>query len=139
MSALKFLDTNVLAYAYDNGDARKQGIGREFLRRGLQTGEYVISVQILMELSATLLYKFATRISAEQMMRTLDVLAPLRVVEPDRDLVRRGVETAAQYGMHFYDGMIVAAAERAGCKRIWSEDLNAGQEYFGVMVQNPFV
>jgi len=34
--------------------------------------------------------------------------------------------------------MIVAAAERAGCSKIWSEDLNAGQEYFGVPVENPF-
>ena len=24
-----------------------------------------------------------------------------------------------------------AAAERAGCERIWSEDLNASQKYFG--------
>lgn len=38
----------------------------------------------------------------------------------------------------FYDGMIVAAAERAGCKRILSEDFNTGQEYFGVTVANPF-
>jgi predicted nucleic acid-binding protein len=34
--------------------------------------------------------------------------------------------------------MIVAAAERANCSRIWSEDLNAGQSYFGVGVENPF-
>jgi predicted nucleic acid-binding protein len=34
--------------------------------------------------------------------------------------------------------MILAAAERAGCQRIWSEDMNAGQSYFGVKVKNPF-
>jgi len=34
--------------------------------------------------------------------------------------------------------MIVAAAERAGCQQIWSEDLNTGQKYFGVTVMNPF-
>jgi predicted nucleic acid-binding protein len=34
--------------------------------------------------------------------------------------------------------MIVAAAERAGCGRIWSEDFNAGQKYFGITVTNPF-
>jgi predicted nucleic acid-binding protein len=48
------------------------------------------------------------------------------------------VEARAAYGLHFYDGMIVAAAERGGCERIWSEDLNAGQKYFGVTVENPF-
>lgn len=43
-----------------------------------------------------------------------------------------------RYGVHFYDGMILAAAERSSCGRIWSEDFNAGQRYFGIVVENPF-
>jgi predicted nucleic acid-binding protein len=35
--------------------------------------------------------------------------------------------------------MIVAAAERAGSERILSEDLSAGQNYFGIAVANPFL
>jgi len=53
-------------------------------------------------------------------------------------MVRRAVEAHAEYGVRFYDGMIVAAAERGGCERIWSEDFNAGQKYFGIVVENPF-
>ncbi len=68
----------------------------------------------------------------------LDRLSPIKLVVSDRELVRRAVEARAAYGIHFYDGMIVAAAERAGCKRIFSEDFNAGQEYFGLTVMNPF-
>jgi predicted nucleic acid-binding protein len=34
--------------------------------------------------------------------------------------------------------MECVTAEHAKCGRIWSEDLNAGQEYFGVTVMNPF-
>ena len=34
--------------------------------------------------------------------------------------------------------MIIAAAEQAGSKRIWSEDLNSSQEYFGIKTENPF-
>jgi predicted nucleic acid-binding protein len=61
------------------------------------------------------------------------------VIAPDSATVRRAVEAREQYGLHFYDGMMVAAAERAGCPRIWSEDLNPGQVYFGVRVENPFL
>ena len=71
-------------------------------------------------------------------MAVLDTLGPLRVVVTDGDIVRRAVEVHAKYGLHFYDGMIVAAAERGGCGRIWSEDFNAGQEYFRIAVENPF-
>jgi len=137
MSGPDFLDTNVLAYAYDDGEPRKQSIARRCVRRAI-LGEFVISVQVLSELAATLLYKFAIRVPAEEMTIILDVLSPVRVVQPDKELVRRAVEAHAQYGVHFYDGMILAAAERAGCGRILSEDLNAGQEYFGVKVENPF-
>ena len=65
-------------------------------------------------------------------------LAPIPLITPDSDIVRRAVEARAAYGIHFYDGMVVAAAERGGCQRIWSEDLNPGQNYFGVTVENPF-
>jgi predicted nucleic acid-binding protein len=53
-------------------------------------------------------------------------------------MVSRAVEARAAYSIHFYDGMIVAAAERAGCEKILSEDLNSQQKYFGVVVANPF-
>ena len=137
MIAPEFLDTNILVYAYDDGEPAKQLTARSYLQRALE-GEYVISVQVLAELTATLLHKFSIPITAAKMTVILDALSPLKVVEPDKALVRRAVEAHEQYGINFYDGMIVAAAERAGCKRIWSEDLNAGQEYFGVKVESPF-
>jgi predicted nucleic acid-binding protein len=137
MSAGEFLDTNILVYAYDDGEPRKQSIARGYVQRAV-AGEYVISVQVLAELSTTLLHKFSIPLEPDKMIRILDALSPLPIVEPDKELVRRAVEANEQYGVHFYDGMILAAAERAGCARILSEDLNAGQEYFGVRVENPF-
>ena len=101
-------------------------------------GQYVISVQVLAELSTTLMHRFAVPLLPEQIKRILDALSPVRVVQPDKELVRRAVEAHGEYGVYFYDGMILAAAERAGCTKVWSEDLNAGQEYFGVRVENPF-
>ena len=72
------------------------------------------------------------------MISILDSLSTVRVVLLDEELVRRAVEAHVQYSVHFYDGMILAAAERAGCPRILSEDLNAGKEYFGIKVEKPF-
>jgi predicted nucleic acid-binding protein len=69
----------------------------------------------------------------------LNRLSPIKSIVPDADLIRRAVEAHSAYGLHFYDGLIIAAAERAGCSRIWSEDFNSGQEYFGVTAANPFV
>jgi predicted nucleic acid-binding protein len=137
MTALDFLDTNVLVYAYDGSHPAKQKVARELLRNGI-TAKLVISTQVLAEFAATLLHKISVPAKADTVLKALDAMAPFRLIVPDGELVRRAVEAQVSYGIHFYDGMIVAAAERAACQRIWSEDLNAGQVYFGVTVENPF-
>ena len=137
MPAPDFLDTNVLVYAYDPGDPRKRRIAQDLVRKAL-AGEILASTQVLAEFAATLLHKTVPAARPADVTAVLDALGPIRVVVSDRDVVRRAVEVRAEYGLHFYDGMIVAAAERGGCARIWSEDLNAGQKYFGIAVQNPF-
>jgi predicted nucleic acid-binding protein len=137
MSGPDFLDANVLVYAYDVADRAKQSIAQDLVRRAV-AGGMVISTQVLAEFAATLLHKLTPAPSSADVIALLDTLAPIRLVAPDHDIVRRAVEAKAAYGLHFYDGMIVAAAERAGCERIWSEDFNSGQKYFGVTVANPF-
>jgi predicted nucleic acid-binding protein len=132
-----FLDTNVLVYAYDVTDPRKQTIGQNLVKKAL-AGESIISTQVLAEFATTLLHKLSPSALPEDVIALLDTFAPIKVSLPDEGVVRRAVEARAAYGLHFYDGMIVAAAERAGCERIWSEDLSAGQKYFGVEVRNPF-
>ncbi len=137
MTGPDFLDTNVVVYAFDTSNPDKQKVSRALLKSGI-AGRAVISTQVLAEFASALLHKISPRASADAVMRGLDALAAIRTIIPDRDLIRRAVESHAAYGIHFYDGMIVAAAERGGCGCIWSEDLNAGREYFGVTVKNPF-
>jgi len=108
------------------------------LVREALVGNLVISTQVLTEFAATLLHKMSPSAEPDDVAAVLDTLAPVRLVKPDGQTVRRAVEANARYGLHFYDGMIVAAAERASCGRILSEDFNAGQKYFGVTVENPF-
>jgi predicted nucleic acid-binding protein len=132
-----FLDTNILVYAYDISDPAKQRVAQDLVRKAV-AGELVISTQVLAEFAATLLHKLSPAPSSQDVIALLDTLAPIRIIPPDHETVRRAVEAKSAYGLHFYDGMIVAAAERAGCERIWSEDFNPGQKYFGIAVSNPF-
>jgi predicted nucleic acid-binding protein len=138
MSALEFLDTNVLVYAYDPHEPRKQQIARSLLRRAL-AGEIVASNQVLGEFATTLLHKLKPPTNPDDLIRLLDSFGPIELVQLDGDVLVRAVRAHAQYGLNFYDGLIVAAAERAGCLKIWSEDFNAKQKYFGITVENPFI
>jgi predicted nucleic acid-binding protein len=137
MTASEFLDSNVLVYAYDSVDRRKSSIARDLVRRAID-GQVVASSQVLGEFAVTLLHKMSPPAVPYDVLAILDGLGPIQLIPVDSDTVRRAVEAKAEYGIHFYDGMIVAAAERGGCRMIWSEDLNPKQRYFDIEVLNPF-
>jgi len=138
MSGADFLDSNVLVYAYQFNDPEKQRIAQRLVEEAI-AGKFVISIQVLEEFATTLLHKAVPRATPAAMITILDRLAPIKLVALDGGLIRRAVEAQSAYGLHFCDCMIVAAAERAGCARIWSEDLNHAQKYFGITVANPFI
>jgi len=132
-----FLDTNVFVYAYDASSPHKQRVAQDLVRKAV-AGEMLTSVQVLAEFAAALLHKVSPAVDADDLCAILDALAPIKVIAPSPELVRRAVQVRAAYGLHFYDGLIVAAAEHGRCAKIWSEDMNPRQKYFGVTVENPF-
>jgi predicted nucleic acid-binding protein len=63
------------------------------------------------------------------------------------DLHRLGTELAmfdealrlcGRFQISYYDAAILAAAKQLGCKVVYFEDLNDGQDYDGVRLENPF-
>src|SRR6266567_9260486 len=111
-----FLDTNIFVYGYDITDPRKQRLAQDLIRRALG-GQMLASAQVLGEFASVLLHKVNPPTPPQDVTAILDVLAPIKLVSTDADTVRRAVEVRARYGVHFYDGMIIAAAERGGCER----------------------
>jgi predicted nucleic acid-binding protein len=137
MSGPEFLDTDILVYSYDTSAPSKQHIARSLLAEAV-IADFVTSTQVLAEFASTMIHKPRHAARPEDLITALNAFHSIRVVPTDAGIVRRAVEARSKYGIHFYDGMIVAAAERARCTRIWSEDLNPGQNYFGIAVENPF-
>ena len=58
-------------------------------------------------------------------------------VEITPALIRRALELQFRYQIDYWDAGILAAAEHARCRVLWSEDLNPGQLYATVHVENP--
>ena len=131
-------DTNILVYAWDAKHRRKRSIARGLIRRAL-SGEGLLSQQVFGEFSAVMLYQMKPAIPASEVLPALDALANIRLVPSGAGVARRALEAAAAYGIHFYDGLVVAAAERGNCSTIYSEDLNHGQSYFRAELVNPFL
>jgi predicted nucleic acid-binding protein len=57
----------------------------------------------------------------------------------DYPLIVAGIESSLRFNISFWDGAIIAAAERLGATTLYTEDLNHGQHYRSVQAINPFL
>jgi len=139
MSAEFFLDTNVIVYSFDSGASEKSTIAFRLIRNALQTGEGIISTQVVQEFLNVATRKFSVPMKPEDAKQfLLKVLNPLCQVYADLPLFESCLELQAETGYSFYDSLILAGAIRAGCSTVYSEDLQAGQTVRGVRIVNPF-
>ncbi|MGA0333535.1 MAG: PIN domain-containing protein [Kiritimatiellia bacterium] len=137
MSAVRFLDTNVLLYAYDLDAPAKRAVALKVVEEGwIRPGSAAVSVQVLQEFHVNLTRKGLSR---EEASKVAESYLAWPVVENTAVLFRNGCEVQARWQLSLWDAMILAAAQAAGAKELWSEDLNPGQKYGSVRVVNPFV
>jgi predicted nucleic acid-binding protein len=66
-------------------------------------------------------------------------LSPLLRIYPSVVLYRRSLNIQSRYQYSFYDSLIIAAALEAGCKTLYSEDMQHGQRIEQVTIKNPFL
>ena len=133
MAALTFVDTNVLAYAYDADSGEKGERAREILA---DIDGAVVSTQVVLEFFAVLTRKLGLTCDAAE--EATESLMELEVVATDARLVREGLRISRDHDISHWDGMIIAAAAASGCEVLLTEDLNDGQVIEGVRVVNPF-
>lgn len=138
MSGRIFLDTNILICTFDMSDPKKQERALNLLHEGLIQNNAVLSAQVLSEFFTVATKHLPEPISIEEARGFIGVVEVLQIVEMDLPLVKRAIETHEQYTINYWDALIVAAAERARCDIIFSEDLSAGQQYHNIKVENPF-
>jgi predicted nucleic acid-binding protein len=74
----------------------------------------------------------------EEIDGMLDYFRELLEIDVTIDLVRHALAVKEEYGIQFYDALIVSSAEKLGCHEIVTEDLNPNQTYRGMAVVNPF-
>lgn len=132
-----FLDTNILLYAALGRD--HAGHRWERAREIALSEDYCTSGQVLAEFYNVATRKGAPPLSPQKAREWVRVVAmkPCQPVTPD--VVLAAIDHAHRYQLSYWDGAIIAAAERIGARVLYSEDLNHGQTYGSVRVENPFL
>ena len=130
-----FLDSNILAYAQDGSAGEKQRRCREVVAGLAESGDGVISTQVLQEFFVAVTRKLGVSpLAAKGVMKTFDVF---EIVQVSPALIQEAVDCSVLNQLSFWDSLILAAASSAGCTTVFSEDLSAGQQVLGVKIQNP--
>ncbi|MCC6311074.1 MAG: hypothetical protein IT345_09190 [Trueperaceae bacterium] len=57
----------------------------------------------------------------------------------DLDLVRAALALRQRFRRSYWDAAIVATAKLSGCRELWSEELQHGQNVDGLHIVNPFM
>lgn len=138
MSGRVFLDSNVVVYSVDESPAEKTKHDRAVELLSRQPENLVVSTQVLQEFYVVTTRKLKRPLGEERAARAVRGLAKLQVVSVDASLVLDAIDTSRSAQLSLWDALIIEAASRAGCDRVLSEDLNAGQLIRGVEIENPF-
>lgn len=114
-----FFDTNVLMYLLSDEQAKADRAEMLMEEGG------TISVQVLNELANVARRKKA--LPWNELRPFLSTICSLLNVRPlTKELHDSGLALAERHKLSIYDAMIVAAALEAGCKTLWSEDMQHG-------------
>ncbi|MDT8449169.1 MAG: PIN domain-containing protein [Wenzhouxiangellaceae bacterium] len=134
-----FIDTNLWAYRLDRREPDKSEFVRNWLRELALEHEIVISTQVLIELRSVLTRKLKPALSWQDTRAALLALTQFEVVPANANLVLDAHELSRTRKFSWFDALIVEAAIRSGCERLYSEDLGHGQVLDALSVSNPFV
>ncbi len=105
----------------------------------LEEVEFHLSLQVVQEFLNTCLRKARLGQNREALRDSLDMLLASSCHMPSADTVRRALDIQHQFQLAYWDATIIAAAQELGCDTLYTEDLNHGQDYGGVVVRNPFL
>ena len=133
MPAKDFFDTNVLIYAMGKNDLRASKA------EGLLASGGIVSVQSLNEFVSVARRKLG--MSWNEVNEFLDLICILcpDPVPISLDTHKVALTIAEKYGYGIYDALIASAALEAGCKTLYSEDLQDGRIINRQLtVRNPF-
>jgi len=137
MTAPVFVDTNVLIYAVDQLDRKKNEAARDWREQLWKSNLGRTSIQVLQEFYANVVRKWpAVEDDARSEIRDLLKWNPVVI---DGTVIERGWKIQDRYQLSFWDSLIVAAAKQAACGYLLTEDLQSGQEIDGLIVVNPFL
>lgn len=135
---VSFVDTNVLVYAHDRSETRKQPIAQALLDDLWRRRTGALSTQVLQEFYVVATRKFDPPMRLAAAREIVALYSTWPTVQVDVALILAASKLQDRHSFSFWDALIVEAARRAGATRLLTEHLQAGRQLDGIRIDNPF-
>src|SRR5437016_7098895 len=140
MNGKFFLDTNIFVCSFDRTSPAKAKRATELIREAVDRSKGVVSYQVVQEFVNVALRRFGppmTLAEAEQYLGT--IFRPLLAINSSQVLYAEALRLSGRYRFSWYDALIVAGAVEAQCSVLYTEDLQHGQRFGSLQIENPFL
>ena len=138
MTALVFVDTNVLLYAVDAGAGERHVSARDWMTALWQHQIGRLSIQVLQEFYVTVTRKLRPGLTTAEAQREVRALLAWAPIEISPEILERAWYIESRYSLSWWDALIVGSAQTLGCRTLLTEDLQHGQQFDGLTVISPF-
>src|SRR5262249_23055825 len=120
----------------DESQPVKQLAARKWVEFLWETGAGCLSWQVLHEFYVNCTRKFSVPHAGAR--ATVEAFAAWQPIDVTLGLVQRAWWWIDEAQIPYWDALIVAAAERAGCGWLLSEDFQTGRQLGGITIVSPF-
>lgn len=129
-------DSNVFIYLSDETAPEKRAVAQAVVRE-LAARRSVVALQVVGEVQNVLRRKFGlpSRTAAQA---GYNMLMAFDTFGYSRTAVERALGELSAGRLSYWDALLLASAEEAGCKALLTEDLADGSRFGGVEIVNPF-
>jgi predicted nucleic acid-binding protein len=138
MNAKVFVDTNLLVYCRDASEPEKQAQAATWMSALWEQRTGRLSFQVLQEYYMTVTAKLSPGLSRELARREVRMLLAWRPLAVDERLLEGAWLLQDRHKLSWWDALIVAAAQSAGCRYLLSEDFQEGYDWGDLTTVNPF-
>ncbi len=139
MNGRFFLDTNIFVYSFDRSALVKSKRATQLIRTAIKTQKGIVSYQVVQEFFNVAFKKFSPPMRVEEAeLYFSTIFLPLLSVHSSQALYLEALRFRARYRLSWYDSLIIASALQAECELLMTEDLQHGQKFGDLLIENPF-
>jgi predicted nucleic acid-binding protein len=130
------IDTNVLIYACDQSDERRQQIALDLIAAAT---DGVLLWQVACEFVAASRKLAKNGFTAQDAWNRLgEFMEVFPLILPNSEILGRAQSLHLKYGVSFWDSLILASCVEAEVATLYSEDVPGHSSLPGLQVVNPF-